>query len=322
MDELIIRVLSGTASSFEEERLKRWRSESPENEGHYLETARIWDLTEPEQVAGPAAPPVDAILRIADSRTSTPKRSIRLQRRMLRGMALAAGVAAVAIGLQAVADSSGTRPVATYATGVGEDRTVTLGDGSFVRLAPDSRLQDWSTEASRRVALSGRAFFAVSHDSDRPFTVETEAGSVRVLGTRFELSQSQENLRTIVVEGRVAVSNDNGAVEVTRGSVATVIGGGAPRSEISDDVYSLLNWPGGVLIFQSTPLRQVVEEVSRHFGRPLVVSGERLEARRISAWFDGEDFDEIAESLCVVAGAECTPSDSAVVMRLNEEGGV
>ncbi len=237
-------------------------------------------------------------------------------------MALAAGLAAVAIGLQAVADSSGIGPAATYATGVGESRTVTLGDGSFVRLAPDSRLQDWSTEASRRVALSGRAFFAVNHEPDRPFTVETEAGSVRVLGTRFELSQSQENLTTIVVEGRVGVSNDNGAVEVTRGSVATVIGGGAPRSEISDDVYSLLDWPGGVLIFQGTPLGQVAEEVSRQFGRPLVVIGQRLEARRISAWFEGEDFDEIAESLCVVAGAECTLSDSTVVMRLNEEEGV
>jgi transmembrane sensor len=237
-------------------------------------------------------------------------------------MALAAGLAAVAIGLQAVADSSGTGPAATYATGVGESRTVTLGDGSFVRLGPDSRIQDWSTEASRRVALSGRAFFAVSHDLDRPFTVETEAGVVRVLGTRFELFQSRENLRTVVVEGRVAVSNDNGAVEVTKGSVATVIGGGAPRSEISDDVYSLLSWPEGVLVFQGTPLRQVAEEVSHHFGRPLFVSGELLGARRISAWFDGEDFDEIAESLCVVAGAECTLSDSTVVMRLNEEGGV
>ncbi len=237
-------------------------------------------------------------------------------------MALAAGLAAVAIGLQVVADSSGTGPAATYATGVGESRTVTLGDGSFVRLAPDSRLRAWSTVASRRVALSGRAFFAVSHDSDRPFTVETEAGVVRVLGTRFELSQSQGNLRTVVLEGRVAVSNDNGAVEVTRGGVATVIGGGAPRSEISDDIYSLLSWPGGFLVFQGTPLGQVAEEVSRQFGRTLVVSGERLEARRISAWFDGEDFDEIAESLCVVAGAECTLSDSTVVMRLNDEGGV
>ncbi len=336
MDELIIRVLSGTASTFEEERLKRWRSESSENEAHYLETSRVWDLTAPEEVAGPAAPPADAILRIADSRpsripatrsksplrSSTPKKSIRLQRKLHWGMALAATIVAVTFGLQVVGERAGTGPLASYATGVGESRTVTLADGSFVRLAPESRLQDWSTNASRRVALSGRAFFAVAHDADRPFTVETEAGAVRVLGTRFELSQAQEDLRAVVVEGRVAVSNDHGVVEVTRGSVATVIRGAAPSSEISDDVYSLLDWPGGVLVFQGTPLGQAAEEVSRHFGRSLVVSGERLEARRISAWFDGETFDEIAESLCVVAGAECTLSDSGVAMRLgSEEGG-
>jgi transmembrane sensor len=234
---------------------------------------------------------------------------------------MAAGVVAIAFGLQAVGEGFGApEGVAIYASGAGESRTVTLADGSFVRMAPGSRLQDHSTAASRRVELSGRAFFAVSHDPNRPFTVETVAGTVTVLGTRFELAQDRESLRAVVVEGRVSVSNDKGAVEVTRGSVATVIEGGAPTWEASDDVYSLLDWPGGILVFQSTPLGQVAEEVSRHFGRLLAVTGEELESRRITAWFDGETFDEIAESLCVVSGAECAPSGSGFSMRLSEEG--
>jgi transmembrane sensor len=234
-------------------------------------------------------------------------------------MALAASMAAVAIGIQAVGYGSPTLdPLATYATGVGESRTVTLDDGTFVRLAPDSRLHHWTTEGSRRVSLSGRAFFAVTHDPERPFEVVTDAGTVRVLGTRFELSQSEGNLRAVVVEGRVAVTNDNGAVEAAKGSVATVVEGGVPTSDTPVDIYSLLSWPGGILIFQSTPLDQAAQEVARHFGRAIVVEGERLRARRISAWFDGENFDEITESLCVVSGAECTLSDSSVVMRLED----
>ena len=45
MDEVILRVLKGEASPFEEERLRRWRSEAAGNEAHFRELSRIWELS-------------------------------------------------------------------------------------------------------------------------------------------------------------------------------------------------------------------------------------------------------------------------------------
>lgn len=47
MDELIQRSFSGGLSDVEAGRLRSWRRASPENEIHYLEMLRLWELTSP-----------------------------------------------------------------------------------------------------------------------------------------------------------------------------------------------------------------------------------------------------------------------------------
>jgi transmembrane sensor len=136
-----------------------------------------------------------------------------------------------------------------------------------------------------------------------------------VLGTRFELRAEAESLRTVVVEGRVEVSNADGTVDVGAGEMAVArTGGGPPATTTPPDVYALLDWPEGTLVFQGTPLHQVAEEVTRFFGRPLRVPGAAIRDRRITAWFQEESFDEVAEALCQAAGAVCRAAEGGVLM--------
>ena len=236
VDELIIRVLNGTASGSEEEEVRRWRAEAPGNEAYFLRTERVWLATEPGKgKQDPAPPPVSGILRDSESRrggsgrqgsgrgadgpAGGPRGRSLLVRRTL---AMAAAIAAVVLGVQVVrTPPSAPRPIATHVAGEAAAATVVLEDGSLVRLAPDGRLDQWAAEGERRFHLTGRAFFAVAHDAARPFVVGAEAAEVRVLGTRFELAQVDGTLRAVVVDGRVAVSNAQGQVEVGRGARGT-----------------------------------------------------------------------------------------------------
>jgi len=198
---------------------------------------------------------------------------------------------------------------------------VTLLDGSFVRLAAGSRLRVWGWEGRREVSLQGRAFFAVSREESRPFVVRTRPGEVEVLGTRFEVAEEENGIRTIVVEGHVRVSNERGTVDVPAGSLARMTRSEAPVLEVSDDVWALLDWADGILVFQDTPLRQVAREVSRHFGRPLAVSDEDLGNRRITAWFQWEPFAEVAEALCLVVDATCAQEGVGVSIGPKDDSG-
>jgi ferric-dicitrate binding protein FerR (iron transport regulator) len=118
----------------------------------------------------------------------------------------------------------------------------------------------------------------------------------------------------------VEVSNPGGTVEVGPGQVCLVESGGQPEVTVADDVYALLSWSDGILVYQATPLSQVAEEVSRHYGRPLRVADPNLARRRITAWFLEEPFEEVAEALCQAAGAVCRVDGTGVSMDMGEAG--
>jgi transmembrane sensor len=231
-------------------------------------------------------------------------------------VALAAAVAAVSLGIRVTSQGGDVRPtaVATYVAEAGRTRTVLLGDGSVARLAAGSRLEESDRADVREVSLEGRAFFAATHDAARPLTVRTAAGAARVLGTRFEVFETADGLRVVVVEGRVAVSNDSGVVEVDAGSVAYARPDAPPVVEVVSDVFAFLDWPEGVLIFRATPFAQVADEVGRHFGTPVEVRGEELRAMRITARFEEQSFEDVVLALCDVSGAECSFAESGAVV--------
>jgi transmembrane sensor len=322
VDDLIIKVLARAASPFEEERLRRWRASEAGNEHRYREIAQVWELTAPEP--GPSAsnpPAVDTILAAADREQGAetlalPRRGRRPPWRAL-GL-LAASVAAVSLGIGTIL--GGPDPLAEYAATASDPVTVTLADGSFVRLAPEATLQEWEAPGGREVSVEGRAFFAVARDETRPFTVRTAAGTVRVLGTRFQVLTEGDRLEAAVVEGLVQVANEHGSVEVPAGAVSTMTPDTGPSLTQVDYVLAMLDWPGGVLVFQATPLEQVVEEVGRHYGREIRIVDLDLPQRRVTAWFQGEPFEAVAESLCLVTEAVCRTEGAHMVMGTDGGG--
>lgn len=324
MDGLIIQVLNGSGSRFEEERLKRWREAAPQNEAYFQEMRQVWEMTSPEPINVTSGPPsVEEILAAAPLQLAPERRGPRVRREPSRhpwkrwGL-LAASVAAVGLGIQ-VFGLRGPEPLAVYEGAPSGSRTVTLTDGSFARLAEGSTLREWEAEGLREVSLEGRAFFAVSRDESHPFVVRTGAGEVRVLGTRFQVQADEDAADVVVVEGLVRLSNDEGSVEVPAGNVGRMAAREEPVAEEAEDVFALLDWEGGVLVFHATPLSQVVEEVSRHYGRDLRIGNPDLGRRRVTAWFEGEPFEAVAESLCVVTEASCRVEGEGMTMSVGGE---
>ncbi len=73
-------------------------------------------------------------------------------------------------------------------TAAGEQRVLTLDDGSRLTLAGDSAINLDLVDHQRHVTLlRGRAYFQVASDPHRPFLVEAGEARVRVTGTRFEV---------------------------------------------------------------------------------------------------------------------------------------
>ena len=95
-----------------------------------------------------------------------------------------------------------------HRTGFGETQSLDLPDGSKVILAANSEIKyidDAFDQSERAVQLTGQAFFDVKKGTG--FEVITSEGTVRVLGTTFDVSQREAFLQVICYTGSVGVQN-------------------------------------------------------------------------------------------------------------------
>jgi transmembrane sensor len=198
-------------------------------------------------------------------------------------------------------------------SGIGDITTMGLSDGSVMRMVPETRVEFPAAVDHREVVLEGRAFFAVA-EGPIPFVVRTHMGEVRVQGTRFEVLTNGDQLRLVVVEGSVRLEGRGGSAEVSSGQVAYLELGSAPRVVDHSDVWSVLEWTDGLLIYESTPLSLVAEELSRHFERDVTIVDQALGRLRITAWFDDESIEEVISAVCLVAGVPCEVSETDVTI--------
>lgn len=325
MNELIIRLLQGKATEAEEKELRAWRQASPVNEEHYGEVTRVWALSgRAHPKASRRAPAAQDLIRRAGSRpTHTVPLQARTRRRRIsswttRGVAAAALVVlGLGIGeLWSPADRGvPALGAAEITTGVAELATVRLGDGSIVRLGPQSRLRVTGEGTDREVWFDGRAFFAVAQREGEPFRVRSRAGDALVLGTRFEIRVKEDDLRLAVVEGRVALSTGEAEVQVNAGEVSHAAGGAAPTVAEIEDVRSMLGWMGQFLVFQSTPLEQVARELEQHYDIRVRVVDEGVAQRTVTAWFTDESVEDVLMMICRVADVHCSLSDGLATIE-------
>jgi len=236
------------------------------------------------------------------------------------------GVWQVVVGMRGDSGSAGTTAATReFVTGPGETEMVRLGDGSVIRLGPDSRLATaWPTDfpegAAREVTLDGEAFFAVTSDPARPFRVVTDAGTAQVLGTRFHLAAGAEELSVAVIEGRVALAGSDHEVHVGAGQATRLLRGLPEPVGAAAPSGSMADWLDGFLIFHDTPLDVAMEEVEMRYGTDVVVSDDTLMNQTLTMWFDSKSLAEVMTVVCSVIDARCSIDAGVVRIESADRG--
>jgi len=241
-----------------------------------------------------------------------------------RAHVLAASLAAVGLSIGGIFAVDALRG-ATYATAIGEQRSLELEDGSTVALNSRSKIRVRYSAGERDVDLvEGQALFHVAKDAARPFIVRSGATSVRAVGTEFDVYQRHDGTVVTVVEGRVAVLIDHpvdvsdsvpapegipttrgppvptnlpfpgkesagvGNIFVSAGEQLTVTSKQVQRA-MHPNVAGATAWTERQLVFESASLSQVAEEFNRYNERQLTIQDHALETFHISGVFSSTD---------------------------------
>lgn len=229
-----------------------------------------------------------------DTRVTPAIKQPSRQKRWLVGLA-ASVLLAVTAGLLLPSLLNRTK----FETTLGEQRAISLEDGSVVHLNTLSRIRtDYSAGARDIYLVEGQAIFRVAHDAQRPFRVHTDTAIVQAIGTQFDVRQLAGRTQVAVIEGVVQVSTLPASKadkapepqQLRAGQVAAV--GSATESVAAPkvtDVKDITAWQQRRLVFRKDRLSDIAAEFNRYGRVKMNVEGEQLRAREFSGTFDADD---------------------------------
>lgn len=165
---------------------------------------------------------------------------------------------------------------------MGSTAEVVLPDGSLVVLNAGSRIvysQGFGMD-NRNVTLQGEGYFEVERNENIPFVVSSEQMTVRVLGTKFNLCDYNENQEAAVtlVEGKVDVTNNHDQihVEITPDMRAVINKESHAMVVEKTSATDNTQWREGYLFFDEEPLADIARELERCYGVEISIQREEL----------------------------------------------
>ncbi|PIB57700.1 FecR family protein [Pseudomonas sp. 2822-17] len=267
----VIRLNEGNLSEREQQQFERWKIADPQ---HAAAFERLQGFVGRLQALRPQQAPVQAALEAARVRRRNPAG------RVLLGLLMALPVA---LALRAYPP---TYLLADQRTAPAHWQRINLEDGSQLTLSGNSAVDLTFNGQQRQVRLlRGEILVQVAHDATRPFSVVTDDGQMRALGTRFTVRRETPGTLLTMLESTVAATDagQHTAVNVSAGEQAritpdavTLLGKVDPRA--TNDA-----WQHHQLVVQDRPLPEVLDELARQYGGHVQFNREQLADLRVSA---------------------------------------
>ncbi|MBX5225546.1 tetratricopeptide repeat protein [Rhizobium sp. NLR9b] len=198
---------------------------------------------------------------------------------------------------------------------------IVFSDHTQVRLGRNSSLQVKKMAASGDTVLNLQSgtIWARAERGGQGLTVETPAAAAAIRGTDWTMTVEGAKTSMIVLEGRVALSNPQGSVEVSEGEGAVATIGQAPHKIISvnpddrEQMLFYLDLRDGFDLMPTSPLR--ADRMATERRRLLALPPERrttedwLELAEVQSAFDGRQ--AAAATLENIRGRKLTAAQQA-----------
>ncbi len=319
--------LQSTEVSLEE--TLAWQAWLGENSAHAAAFARIEEIS--QALRDLPAPAMVATALLARDRydASVPIGDWKLRRVRRWTWPTSGVVASFALFVLVFAFWRTPAEVKAFETEIGENRSVTLSDGSSVALGGDTRIEVALSENVRTIELTrGEALFKVAKDAARPFRVRAGGATIIAVGTEFDVERDSDRAVVSVTEGRVVVKPDTGllpvsllqgfkpklrSVHVSAGQQTTAGRAGIEEPTRMEDPAT--GWQIGHLAFRLQPLRYVLEDVNRYARKPIVLETESMGTLVITGTVERENIGGWVKSLEHAFDLQAIEEADKIVLR-------
>ncbi len=305
---LTSRYFAAEATPEEERELDRLLASDPDAAARFKVMQQYWEqeqyVSEPDKSAGFQA--LLTRLELPVEMTLPNKRHLFFASRWMKyaaAMLLMVGLALAFYMLYPRAD----RTVASLTekhNSKGIKSTIELADGSKVWLNADSKISYPETFSgnTREIYLQGEAFFEVTRNVSKPFIIHLQGGTVRVLGTSFNIRayENERVVETSVNTGKVAFIPEYSRPGKKKDTIFLLPDHKVKFYLAKEEIQTTptiaredKSWIEGKLVFKSKSMGEIAIELERNFGKKVVFADEEARDFVLTGSFQNNSLDEI-----------------------------
>lgn len=181
----------------------------------------------------------------------------------------------------------------------GRKFNITLSDGTQVHLNSGSSITypvQFLKDKIRKVFLTGEAYFEVTHDKKHAFVVNANELDVQVYGTKFNVTNYQEDQGTevVLVEGSVSLvqsgdsAKDKKEVFIAPGNKGTFNKTDKKISNEKVNTSLYTSWMNGNLVFRNESFENIAKKLERHYNVIIINNNEKLAHETFNATIETE----------------------------------
>jgi transmembrane sensor len=212
-----------------------------------------------------------------------------------------------------------------YQVAFGENKEVTLPDGSIVKLNANSTLKtakDWSGDTPREVWLSGEAFFTVTkkpNQGNTKFIVHTNHVDVEVLGTEFNVSDRDTNTDVTLNSGKIKLEvhkeNNTETIIMKPGEQVSYSANSliVNKKEVKPELVSA--WVNNRWMLESTSLNEIAHKIEQTFGLEVIIKDSHLAQERMTGVIVTNNLDEVLEGISTIYSLKVKKEKNQVILE-------
>jgi transmembrane sensor len=218
------------------------------------------------------------------------------------------------------------RPAAaqTYETGIGEQKHVTLKDGSRIFLNASTKLAVSMDDSERTVNFSyGRASFDITVGDKRPFVVS--AGERRIIshGSSFNVGRDRGDLQIVLIQGKADIRNIDAAPSFSKTLHAgerLVSNGNSIRVD-RPRLAPLVAWQERTAIFDNDLLSDAAREMNLYSPVKLEIGDAHTANLHVSGIYRVGDNDAFARSIAKFLPVQVNRQGDQLILRSSASNG-
>ena len=296
-DDLLVKYMLGEATEEERLMVEAWINNNAANKKQYEDFETIWQ--ESKQLA--AVSTVDETIewQIFKERINQPKQTAIVKKMNPVTWWRIAALFVIIIGASYLGYKLlNEKPVQNIVVASGQATiSDTLPDGSMVTLNKNSEIDYPSAfkGETRSITLKGEAFFNVTPNRKKPFLINVNDITVRVVGTSFNVRSINGVTEVIVETGIVQVIRNNKMVELRPNEKTKVMQQDSVlvKDKVQDKLYNY--YRSKQFVCDNTPLWKFVEVLNEAYGANIIIENPKLRGLPLTAQFENESLDRILD---------------------------